>query len=64
MGTFVSEILATPKKNKGKEKVPKLRKKLPKQIHFHSSSKSSGDMHSSVLPLNPKKKGKKGKNMP
>lgn len=40
MGTFVSEILATPKKNKGKEKVPKLRKKLPKQIHFHSHLQS------------------------
>jgi hypothetical protein len=46
------KTLATPKKNKGKEKVLKPREKLPKHIDFHSSSKSSGDVYSLVLPLN------------
>jgi hypothetical protein len=55
------KTLATPKKNKGKEKVHKPREELPKHIDFHSSSKSSGDVYSLVLPLNQTKKRKKGK---
>jgi hypothetical protein len=58
------KTLATPQKNKGKEKVPKPKEELPKHIDFHSSSKSSGDVYSLVLPLNQTKKGKKGQNMP
>jgi hypothetical protein len=56
------KTLTTPKRHKGKEKVPKPKEELPKHIDFHSSSKSSGDVYSLVLPLNQTKKKKKREN--
>jgi hypothetical protein len=55
------KTLTTPKKNKGKEKVPKPREELLKHINFHLSSESNGDVHSLILPLNQLKRGKRGK---
>jgi hypothetical protein len=50
-----------PKKNKGKEKIPEPIMELPKHIDFHFFSKSNGDVHSLIIPLNGPKRGKGGK---
>lgn len=49
------------KKNKQKEIVPKPRKESLEHINFHSSSKSCGDVHSLIFPLDKPKRGKVSK---
>jgi hypothetical protein len=60
MGSPLKTLVAS-KKNKGKEKVPKPRKESFEHINFHSSSKSSEDVHSLILLLDGPKR-RKGSN--
>jgi hypothetical protein len=60
VGTSI-QIPVAPKKNKGKEKVPKPREETLEHIDFHLSFESHGDVHSLILALNRSKRGKKGK---
>jgi hypothetical protein len=55
------KIAVAPKKHKGSEKVLEPIVELAEHINFHFSSKSNGDVHSLILPLNGPKRGIGGK---